>query len=1027
MKWILSLLTATVMQTGLTASAQTYNRVTEQVVRDPGKPGPEDFALYLRNSSFYDMGRKSSRAVKDPVKMIGVIKGKLEGKLPPAKEAQLLLQLAELYRDAADQETEELVGKYGKKYQKWIEGTVKDAPAYSGTGPGDYLLSQVKTYRTLLQKNPKFEKQPDLLFHLALALIRVNSANANIYLEKLQKEFPKSKWAAAAALASAEQLFYQSKFDDARKIYLTSEKSSNKLVQYYARYKAGWIDSYAGAKNPALRNSGYDKLEKTAQIATGKKGYRDLLADEAANDLVWFWSENYEEARAKAFFKGKREELYFLTLERIAWKHETAGKPKNAVAVYTQIAAQAPTRVRAPLTDARLMQLLLAGGDFPALAQLIDRIHQQYRPDGAWFKRHNGQDIAKSVVPGLLKDQSYLAANKMHDALSGGNRAALAPTLASSARILATFPKGDQSYMLRFRYASALETGGKTMDAATAYLEVAKSDEMDSRYREAASKKMIAVQSAYVASLKLKPGPAPGSLLKEAKIPAPQRLLVEIIDVYTGFFNDHPQVASYLLTAAKTETDYGHYKSAVIRFDKLVSQHPSSPEAFTAIRTVTEIHTRQKEWVKLIAVSRNYLKRDVLTQTAGVQSHLRQSLRTGMWEKAKDELAKGEALVSAKSFMEFQAEFPKDPEADSALSFATTIYADKGKGKDASSAGMLLTSTYPASKYRPNVMAKVAGVQEEMLEFASAAAVYQAFAQSYPRDRRAADALKKSVFHFIQSGSGDNATSALALLTKGYPTTAEAAAAQERYARFLETNDEFFAAAKAWETQAQLVRSAPDEVLFAQAKAAWLLDQVVEERPAAQARMASLAAQLTKLPVARAQGARGLVAGYMMRAFDEKILELSSFDIEFSNKIDFAASSERLAKQLADLEAQQRQILAVGSTERTPEGLFKLATCYELAIKAYQGSPIESEFSAADLHALDSAKEQKVFAYKTALLKNFELSYAAAGSGGSYNEWRVLAHKKLAKLKPEKYVDISETILRPQYTEVHLSRSGKAQ
>ena len=91
MRWMILILTLAMSVNA--AYGQSHDRVAEQVVRNSGRPGPEDFAIYLRSSSFYDLLKKTSKAVKDPVKLIEIIRAKLEETLPPENEAQLLLQL----------------------------------------------------------------------------------------------------------------------------------------------------------------------------------------------------------------------------------------------------------------------------------------------------------------------------------------------------------------------------------------------------------------------------------------------------------------------------------------------------------------------------------------------------------------------------------------------------------------------------------------------------------------------------------------------------------------------------------------------------------------------------------------------------------------------------------------------------------------------------------------------------------------------------------------------------------------------
>lgn len=270
-------------------------------------------------------------------------------------------------------------------------------------------------------------------------------AEATAVWRRLIKDYPQSRWVAAAYVALGDAAFEDRDLVAARAMY--DRALTDPMVGAYARYKRGWTSFNLGATADAL--SDFLIVVRTA---------REPLRKSARADVVRAYAEVGDPAKAVAFFRGIDATDAGTMVLRLGDLYLDQGKLREAVAVYA---------AAAPLVDAAGGCHALVGtaraawwqadraGAEAALTAVVNR-----GPDPACAA--NAVELAIAVAEALAADARR-------------TRSGLDPALAAWQRARALVGAGPQrrdvaerTARLAAERAAAIGTGAAWADAADA-------------------------------------------------------------------------------------------------------------------------------------------------------------------------------------------------------------------------------------------------------------------------------------------------------------------------------------------------------------------------------------------------------------------------------------------------------------------------------------------------------------------------------------------------------------------------------
>lgn len=692
---------------------------------------------------------------------------------PPENDVpDIKFRLAELYFEKARfyffraQEAEEKADKAKDPGEK---DSLK-AESKNGTKESQvWDRRAVEIYKEIRERYPKYERMPEVLFALGQSYwtqSRFKEAIA-VYTD-LIRNFKDSPLVADAWLAFGEYYFNEAELNKALKAYELAASDKRARVYGFALYKQAWCYYNLAEWKKAL-----EKFRATifySQMADTLSGENRIsLGREAQKDFVKTYAYIGEPNRAKFVLADivnqddcKTPECLKL-VEQLAGLWYDAGKFEESAYLYRELIRSNPESSRNAYYQGRVVDLVARGADKKATTNETRRlveIYQVIKAKEGSATGEAGQRLKTDIV-----DAETLAEATVRRLGQEWNREAKKtrqkPTydFAKSMYVeyLRLFPQSKFAYEMRFQLGDLHYKLEEYDEAAKAYEVTVLADPKGKYLVDAANDNILALEE-HIKDLDLKkPKPAND---KPVEIHPERKRLVDACDRYLQFVpvEKAEKAIAIMFKAGKIYYDHNQFDEAVKRFEAIVARTPEAEEAEYAANLVLDVYNLRQDWNKLYDLAARYLKLEALLK--GRDKLAEQLIKAGEYAKFKlvqileDKLKKdgGSLLPVARAYEEFQAEFPKSENADKALYNASVAYDSVGERERAQGLRQKLMEDYKDSALRADVQYYIAKSYEERAEFVKAAELFEAFADAYPNDARARDALYNAGVFFAGVG-----------------------------------------------------------------------------------------------------------------------------------------------------------------------------------------------------------------------------------------------------------------------------------
>ncbi len=939
----------------------------------------------------------------------------------PARKFELYLRLGEIYAERSEYLRDIEMKEYETSYDKWKAGGKKGTePTLSSKNSKAELLKSTEAFRRLVREFPKHPRTDAALYALAKTLLLLDNDNAVLYFNQIVQQHKDSPLLPDTYLALGEFYFYKQDMEKAKENYKEAMNFKESKVYPYAVYKLGW--AYYNSKVKGEKDV-EDNVNKS--IAAFKLAIKIVekdkdspgnfnLRQEAINDLIMVFAETERIDEAMDYFSrlGEKEAFYDM-LEKLGNIYDDNGSVAKAIEVFNRLLAESPNRPRNPEIHVKLAKLYDTSLQIPMVVDTMKKMKALYvDQNSAWVKANaQNKDLLAEASERVQKNIHRFGATYHQQ----GQKLKKKPYYEAAAELyrlyLATFPKADESYELRYYLADIYMYFEQYENAADEYYKVTQERPTNGKYlKESALEAVVAIRKIDETTTYQKLPPL-GQVSQPIALPRIKQKLVTMIDNYAKLLPKEKDGHAMRYTAATTFFEYGHYQNALARFDSIATDIPETAQGQASIKATLQFYAERKDWENLVKVGRKYNDNPKVASTP-IKAEVVKAMKTGVFQLAMQQNKDGKYLEAAKTFESFQAEFPKDEQADKALYNASLNYYKIAKVDEALADGNKLLKEYPKSTLAADVTLDMAQTDESLADFTNAARLYREYGTTYLKDSKARGALFNAATLYKGLSNNSEAITLYKKFIQLYPKDEMAKTARLEIAQI---DDKLKNNGEALQFYSQYASLWPDRSannLLARARITRILLSEGNQKEANK-EIRKLHKDLTAKDAPAAVEARRIAASALFNDLEPAFKAFQAMRITDPSKIEAQAGAKQ--QKLLEVVKRYQEIIEIGSGEFTVASLYRLGEMHENFSKMLFDAPAPAGQSQAQVDQYRSSIEKVAFPLRDEGNKFFETAYQRSQEVQTFTEWTRKTYEKMVELHPEKYPVIVEKSTSPTY------------
>ena len=966
------------------------------------------------------------------------------------RKADLYFQLAELWWEKSRYVSLQEVKKYDDAFAGWSKAHPDGAaePKVSTRESDAYRKEALKLYQTILKNYPSYPRKDEVLFVVAYNLYESGSkAEAIQSYNTLIKQYPASRFVPDAYVQMGEHYFTTNDLARARAAFEKAAAFRLPKLYPFAIYKLAWCDYNAQEYNDAIAKF-KDVIAYSEAQALDKQGSRDRiqLKSEALKDIVLAYAQidAIDSATAYLHEKGGAHALDYVN--KLAATFFDTGKFDQAIRVYKALEAEAPTHVRAPAWQ---QKVLLAYDKLNKRDRVVAEMKilvRDYGPQSAWAKANADQkgaiaeadDLAESALRELVQDYHQ-------EAIKTKSVATYKLARDIYKQYLETFPEAETAYSMRFYYAEILYALEDWDAAGEQYGKVVDQDPRGQYAQKAAYDTILALEkSVGIAKGKLKrreladqtridERKAKGQVeqnraiklekvtrdTEEQPIPENEQRLIAACEKYLAVAGHSKDEIVIRYKAAFVYYDHRHYVEAANRFGEIILKWPNDSWSQKAADLSLDILNTREAWLDLSQLAHKFHE-DRRLSPPGSEfekrvARLGESARfkyvqLELYEKKKD------YPLAASQFREFVRQYPHSENAPKAL-YNALVIADQADQLDLEiDAGAQLLKDYPRADdetVRLTIPA-LANASERAARYPEAIKWYEEAQARWPADPKAPDWLFNAAVW--REGMADDAGALVdwQKYVKQYGARPDAAKIAFNIGLILERQKDPRKAAEAWSGfQREWARAAtPGQLLLARYKEGLAMRELRASDPNVPLVMAEVAQKFRALPDAEklpqvvdaAAHARFLnVEG----AFDDFI----KIHFNYTRQADLVYVLKIKNTRMSRLVDAYTDVIRFGSPRWSEAALERLGEAYRHFNKGLLDAPMPRGLDPEQQDLYRTTLENQALPLEDKATDAFEKAVQTGQKTQVYSEWVVKAQDFLRDYKPDDYGEIHKAVL----------------
>src|SRR5450755_241610 len=631
-----------------------------------------------------------------------------------------------------------------------------------------WLLEAVKAY-IAATKFRKYDRMDEVLFRLAFLLTSVKKEDqAREFFHRLIKDYPNSKYIPDAYLSFAEYYFDKGEMDNALKFYEKVEQFPKSSVYPYAVYKKGWCYVNQGDYKTALETFVSVVRMSTEGKVNVSVAQKQALIKEAKKDIVKAYAHVGGPEKAWEFFQRTGGDYAPKMMEALAELYWEQGQFVDSSRVYKKVIAQNMDSPRICEWQNKIVRNTLSSGNKKDQVQEIERLGAVYDKVGE--------------MKGVKKDQNEECRNAFHDTSKElaliwhkeAQRTKNSDTYALDKYVykvfLDHFPKDKDAYDMSFYYGELLWTLENWKDAADQYTKVVEMNPQGKYVKDAAYAAVLAWKNALNVDdhehedqvkadqnkLKEREGK---KKLEALEIPEYQKKMIGAFDSYIKYVPDAPELVTIKYRKARIFYEYNRFAEAAPLFGDIVQKHSKHELAIYSANLWLDCLNAQGKTKEVVALVDKFLEMPDLMKDPEFGKQMI-SLKSDTYDMEGHEFEKDKNFKECGRSMLAAAEaLPDHPKHAERLWNAGQCFQNAHLVGQALKARVQLIKDHPKDPLAQKALFRVAAGYHQLAYYSKAADNYEDFANKFPGEKKATDALGNATTFRIGLGESDKAIS----------------------------------------------------------------------------------------------------------------------------------------------------------------------------------------------------------------------------------------------------------------------------
>jgi TolA-binding protein len=614
----------------------------------------------------------------------------------------------------------------------------------------DWLLKAVRAYISAT-KFKKYERMDEVLFKLAYLLTSVKKEDqARDFFLRLIREYPASKYIPDAYLSFAEFYFNKGEMDNALKFYEKVEQFPKSSVYPYAVYKKGWCYVNLGDYKTALET--FVGVVRMTQDPRMKGPQIKALEKEAKKDIVKAYSHVGGPDKAWEFFQRTGGDFAPKMMEGLAELYWEQGKFPESSRVYRKVISQNMDSPRICEWQNKIVRNTLSQGSKRDQVQEIQRL-------GAVYDR-----VAE--MKAIKKDQLEECKTAFHDTskelaliwhkeaqkTKNGDTYVLAMLVYKD--FLQRFPGDKESYEMAFYYGEILWTvaemgKGSWKDTAEQYTKVVELNPKGKYVKDSAYAAVLAWKNALnVDDHEQKEAVdhdrekmhAKGKL-EAINIPEYQKKMIGAFDTYIKYVPDAPELVVIMYRKARIYYEYNHFDEAAKLFQGIVEKFPKHELAIYSANLLLDSLNAAGKTKEVVAWVDKFLEMPDLMKDPEFGKQMI-SLKSDTYDIEGHDYEKVKNFKECgRSFLAAAEALPDHAKHAERLWNGAQCFQNAHLVGQALKARLELIKDHPKDPLAQRALFRVAAGYHQLAYYSKAAESYEEFANKFPGEKKATDAL----------------------------------------------------------------------------------------------------------------------------------------------------------------------------------------------------------------------------------------------------------------------------------------------
>lgn len=924
---------------------------------------------------------------------------------------ELWLRLAELYVEKASIVDSRKQDEYDAKLRAFQSGSSKVKPQVDIAEARAYNRKAVQLYEWFQRDFPKDEKMGQVLFFLGYNYFELGDVNKGAeYYERLTKNYPKSPFVGEARFALAEYYFENEKWAQAYKEYTFLIRNKKHRLHTFALYKGSWCLFRLGNVKQAMSYLEYiiktSKAEANEQQSGRRTVNRNRLEGEALRDIVVFYAEGGDPAKAAPYFRSLVGNDYSPQLERLAYQYSDRGVKDSSREVFKLLISQNPTAAKAFEYQYQVVQNYYYAKDSSRFKSELYTWVKDYGKSAPWFEANKGN---KELIENAYKLRETTLRNyvlQQHQTAQN-SRAPYSQALAGEGYLLylSEFPESPVIGDMHFYYGELLYDMGKFDEAAMQYKWVIDNAPQNKFYNKSAQNLILAVERSIPSDQEMQK--RVGTSLEPVPLEPKVDRFIKAGQWYVEKFPNSEKASEIKFRIGRLFYQSNHFDEAIKHFREIVQQYPKTKYAEYSANLLLDIYNLKNDYAGLEKIGAELLAVPAISSSK-TGADIRGVIEKASFKRGQDlELEKNYA-ESAKVFDSFAKQNPNSNLALMAIFNAGVNFERAGfnAAAIASYQAVLLSKDSGAEKLKPKVRRLLAKQYQDSAKFEEAARLYKMAADESPKDPLAANWIYNAAVLYEALGKFDEAIRSYGefiRVNKKYSDNIEAvynmaqihrkagqrSAAIDRYTEYVE---------KGGRDQERVVESAY-----------WISELYAQQRGITKSnewKKKTLAIQHRFAPNKKGVGA-SYAAKIKFSDAERTFQELKSVTFPRDPNKQKAAADRKISL-LTNLTTQLVEIIKYDSAEEIVRSLSVLGEANENMAHSIITAPLPPGLNAEETKQYRAGVEKFAEPFNTKARESFKLAVERGWELEVYNEGFKVAYEYMNKLDPKTYYNGGE-------------------